>query len=82
MLPKKNYLTTEDTENTEEIQWARAHSRCEWGRAKTLQASLLDFCFFSANPSWLGSSVPIRDIRGYFLSNRTTARQRLLKLTT
>jgi hypothetical protein len=44
--------------------------------------SLLDFCFFSANPSWLGSSVPIRDIRGYFLSNRTTERQRHLKLKT
>jgi hypothetical protein len=48
------------------------HSRREWGRekTKTLQAGLLDFGFFSANPIWLGSSVPIRDIRGYFPSNR------------
>ena len=34
-------------------------------------ASKLDrFLLFSANPSLLGSSVPIRDIRGYFLSKR------------
>jgi hypothetical protein len=30
---------------------------------KTLQAGLPDFCFFSANPRLLGSSVPIRAIR-------------------
>jgi hypothetical protein len=40
------------------------------GKRKTLQASLIDFCFFSANPSKLGSSAPIRAIRGYFPSNR------------
>ena len=36
---------------------ARGHSRSEWGRAKTetLQASLPDFCFFSANRSLLGA---------------------------
>ena len=36
---------------------ARGHSRREWGRAKTetLQASLPDFCFFSAHPSLLGA---------------------------
>jgi hypothetical protein len=45
------------------------HSRCEWGRVKTktLQAGLPEFCFFSANPSSLGSSVPIRVIRGQTL---------------
>jgi hypothetical protein len=35
-------------------------------KTKTVQASLIDFCFFSANPTWLGSSLPIGDIRGYF----------------
>jgi hypothetical protein len=36
---------------------ALVHSRREWGRAKTktLQASLIDFSFFSANPSLAGS---------------------------
>jgi hypothetical protein len=36
---------------------ARGYSRREWGRAKTetLQASLPDFCFFSAHPSLLGA---------------------------
>ena len=45
---------------------ARVHSLREWGRAKTktLQAGLPDFRFFSANPSLLGSSVPIRVLRG------------------
>ena len=46
--------------------WARLHSLREWGRtkAKTPQVGLPDYCFFSANPSLLGSSVPIRVIRG------------------
>jgi hypothetical protein len=33
-------------------------------KTKTLQAGLPNFCFFSANPSSLGSSVPILEIRG------------------
>jgi len=37
-------------------------------KTKTVQASLIEFCFFSANPSWLGSSAPIGDIRGYIFS--------------
>jgi hypothetical protein len=39
-------------------------ARMGQGKTKTLQAGLPDFCFFSANPSWLGSSVPICEIRG------------------
>jgi hypothetical protein len=34
------------------------------GKTKTLQASSQDFCFFSANPILMGSSVPISGIRG------------------
>jgi hypothetical protein len=33
----------------EEVYMARAPSRCEWGagqKTKSLQASLIDFCFF------------------------------------
>jgi hypothetical protein len=45
---------------------ARVHSRREWGRAKTktLQAGLPVFLLFSANPSLLGSSESILEIRG------------------
>ena len=55
--------------NTDKKEWAREHSRREWGRikTKTLQAGLPDFCFFSANPRLLGSSVPIRAIRGLLI---------------
>ena len=43
--------------NTDMKKWARVHPLREWGRTKTetLQASLPDFCFFSANPSLLGA---------------------------
>jgi hypothetical protein len=39
---------------------AWVHSPCEWGRAttKTLQAGLIDFCFFLPIP-------PARDIRAH-----------------
>jgi hypothetical protein len=55
--------------NTDKKGWAREHSRREWGRTKTttLQAGLPVFYFFSANPTLLGSSVPIRTTRGLLI---------------
>jgi hypothetical protein len=39
-------------------------ARMGQGKTKILQAALPGFCFFSANPGLLGSSVPILGIRG------------------
>ena len=58
--------------NTDIKKWALEAFAARMGQGKNKNsASRLDrFLLFSANPSRLGSSVPIWDIRGYVLSNR------------
>ena len=58
--------------NTDIKKWALEAfaARMGQGKNKNSTSRLDQFLLFSANPSRLGSSVPIWDIRGYVLSNR------------